>query len=309
MWSRAQLKERAKEALKANYWKIILVTLIASLIGGTSGNLKLNYSLDESDSDIFHVWEDIFEDDEPIMEFDDVILGWDENGALSDEEREYYEEYYNEYKDGNLTAVVKGLLQYSRMGIVAFVIGIALVVIVFGVLISAFVCAPIEVGTKRFFVKSLNETAEVREVLYAFDHSYLNIVKILFIRNLCLFGWSLLFVIPGIIKAYEYQMIPYLLAENPNLSKEQVFALSKQMMSGNKWAAFVLELSFIGWDILAGFTLGILNLFYVQPYKCLTYAALYEELSLINGRPASAGQAGSYTENYEYGPTNTWNDR
>ena len=308
MWSREQLKERAKEALKANYWKIILVTLIASLLGGTSGNLKLNYSLDESDSDIFHVWEDIFEDDEPIMEFDDVILGWDENGALSDEEREYYEEYYNEYKDGNLTAVVKGLLQYSRMGIVAFVIGIALVVIVFGVLISAFVCAPIEVGTKRFFVKSLNETAEVREVLYAFDHSYLNIVKILFIRNLCLFGWSLLCVIPGIIKAYEYQMIPYLLAENPNLSKEQVFALSKQMMSGNKWATFVLECTFIGWDILAGFTLGILNLFYVQPYKCLTYAALYEELSLINGRPASAGQAGSYTENYEYGSTNTWND-
>ena len=84
-------------------------------------------------------------------------------------------------------------------------------------------------------------------------------------------------------------MIPYLLAENPNLTKEQAFTLSRQMMTGNKWNAFVLEIiSFLGWEILAGFTFGILNVFYVEPYKNLTYAALYEELSLIHGRPAAA---------------------
>ena len=73
-------------------------------------------------------------------------------------------------------------------------------------------------------------------------------------------------------------MIPYLLAENPQMTKEQAFAESKQMMQGQKWRAFVLDLSFIGWDILSGMTLGILGIFYVQPYIEATHAALYERL-------------------------------
>ena len=54
-----------------------------------------------------------------------------------------------------------------------------------------------------------------------------------------------MFIIPGIIKAYEYSMIPYLLAENPNMSKQEAFAISKELMDGNKFNAFVLDLSFI----------------------------------------------------------------
>jgi len=86
-------------------------------------------------------------------------------------------------------------------------------------------------------------------------------------------------------------------------TQEQAFALSKQMMTGNKWNAFVLDLSFIGWDILSGCTLGILGIFYVEPYRNLTYAALYEELSLIHGRPAFA--TGSYAE-YTYQQANPY---
>ena len=114
-------------------------------------------------------------------------------------------------------------------------------------------------------------------------------------KDLKIFLWSLLLVIPGIVKAYEYMMVPYLLAENPNLTKEQAFTLSKQMMTGNKLDALILEMfSFLGWEILADFTMGILSVFYVEPYKNLTYAALYEELSLIHGRPATAMQQESY---------------
>lgn len=72
--------------------------------------------------------------------------------------------------------------------------------------------------------------------------------------------------------------MPYLLAENPSMPKEQAFALSKQMMDGQKWKAFVLDLSFIGWEILSGFTAGILGIFYVTPYRNMTHAALYESL-------------------------------
>ena len=91
-----------------------------------------------------------------------------------------------------------------------------------------------------------------------------------------------------------------MLAENPNLTKEQAFAQSKQMMNGQKWEAFVLDLSFIGWDLLSAMTLGILSIFYVEPYRNLTFAALYEELSLVHGRPAFSQQASRVGEYQGY---------
>lgn len=87
-----------------------------------------------------------------------------------------------------------------------------------------------------------------------------------------------MFVIPGIVKAYEYRMIPYILAENPQMSYKDAFAESKRMMTGNKWKAFVLDWSFILWDILAIFTCGILMIFYVRPYQELTNAEFYHAL-------------------------------
>ena len=371
MWSRAQLKEKAKMSLKANYWKVVLVTLIVFVIGGASTGIELDLSGNsESDPGILDSyledadWIDelndfltITDSNDPAFEFDDVFLvTGDENysdqyGSI-DNSDEYTEGYYDGYKgepketdvagdysdgyndgaldayyesvhmeggevsvEGDWTDILENTFDesvLSRIGVIAgVVVVIGLVAVVIGTVISVFVFSPLEVGTKRFFVKNLNEAAELKEVIFAFDHSYMNVVKILFIRSLCIFGWSLLFVIPGIVKAYEYMMIPYLLAENPELSKEQAFALSKQMMTGNKWNTFVLELSFIGWDILCTFTLGILNIFYVQPYKCLTYAALYEELSLINGRPAFAGQPNMEQYYYQTNPyaqtdTNTY---
>ena len=66
------------------------------------------------------------------------------------------------------------------------------------------------------------------------------------------------------------------------VSTEQAFAESKRMMQGQKWKAFVLDLSFIGWYILSGLTLGILAIFYVSPYVNATHAALYEALCYAN---------------------------
>ena len=70
----------------------------------------------------------------------------------------------------------------------------------------------------------------------------------------------------------------YLIAEDPTLTTKEALAKSKAMMQGHKWNAFVLQLSFLGWDILSGMTLGLLNVFYVAPYKMLTDAALYQKL-------------------------------
>ena len=248
MWSRAQLKERAKVALKRNYWKTVLVTLIVFLIGGATTDFGVT------------------------IEYEDLEAFF--AGTIS-----------NTYFLG-LTSV--------------FLVMVVILLFIGSILLSVFVFSPLEVGTIRFYIKSLNQPAELSEVSFGFDKNYKNVVKILFFRNLYIFGWSLLFIIPGIIKGYEYYMVPYLLAENPNLTKEEVFTLSKQMMTGQKFETFVLELSFFGWNLLSSFTWGLLGVFYVEPYRQLTYAALYEELSLIHGRPASAYGQSTYTNTYGY---------
>lgn len=121
----------------------------------------------------------------------------------------------------------------------------------------------------------------------------MNVVKIMFCRGLFTLLWSLLFIIPGIIKAYEYRMIPYLLAENPDMDMSEAFARSKEMMMGNKWEAFVLDLSFIGWYFLSAFTCGILSIFYVKPYVQLTNTELYVAL-------CTAPNTNNEQYNYQY---------
>ena len=73
-------------------------------------------------------------------------------------------------------------------------------------------------------------------------------------------------------------MIPYILAENPKIERKKAFKLSKEMMKGNKWKTFILDLSFLGWELLSIFTLGLLNIFYINPYKVATTVELYEIL-------------------------------
>ena len=123
-----------------------------------------------------------------------------------------------------------------------------------------------------------NMKKSLDNLMFAFRSHYKNVTKTMFMRDLYIFLWSLLFVVPGIIKTYEYRMVDYILSENPEMNYSEALALSSKMMKGNKWKAFVLDLSFIGWDILSSMTFGILDIFYVMPYKMSTNAALYEAI-------------------------------
>ena len=120
--------------------------------------------------------------------------------------------------------------------------------------------------------------AQVKEITYGFDHSYKNIVRVMFRMDLSIFLWTLLLIIPGVIKMYEYYMVPYILTENPNMEYKAAMQMSRDMMEGNKWKTFVLGLSFILWHILGTLTFGIVEVLYVQPYRNLTFAALYCQL-------------------------------
>ena len=150
---------------------------------------------------------------------------------------------------------------------------LAIVILTFELLVN-----PFEVGVNKFRLNALKDKGNVSDMGMGFDVSYKRNVKVLFFRDLYVMLWLLLFIIPGIVKIYEYRMIPYLLADNPNMSKQEAFRNSKAMMKGNKWRAFVLDLSFILWDILGVITFGIVSVLWVDPYKQLTDAALYNAL-------------------------------
>lgn len=158
------------------------------------------------------------------------------------------------------------------------IVGIIAFSALIGIAISIFLENPLLIGCYKFFINCKKDGENLNDIVMTFKNGYMNVVLTEFLRGLFTFLWSLLFVIPGIIKGYEYMLIPYLLADNPQMDRKEAFAKSKEMMDGNKWKAFVLDLSFFGWGLLSACTCGILYIFYVGPYIHLTKAELYHAL-------------------------------
>ena len=136
----------------------------------------------------------------------------------------------------------------------------------------------IEVGYAKFNLNLADKLEGAFENLFAYFSYWKTTAVARLLRSIYLLLWSLLFIIPGIIAALSYAMTNYILAENPQMSASEAINLSKQMMDGNKWRLFCLRLSFIGWDILCGFTLGI-GYLWLNPYKQAAEATFYREVS------------------------------
>ena len=154
--------------------------------------------------------------------------------------------------------------------------GITTVVILIVLVAKVFVGNLLNMGGYRFFI--LNQTAQpgIGTLLDGFRSGhYVNIVLAMFLRDLFTALWSLLLVVPGIVKHYEYLMVPYIIAENPAMDYKEAFQISKQMMDGEKMEAFIMDLSFLGWYLLSAVTCGLLAIFYVNPYVQASFAEMY----------------------------------
>ena len=154
--------------------------------------------------------------------------------------------------------------------------GITTVVILIVLVAKVFVGNLLKMGGYRFFI--LNQTAQpgIGTLLDGFRSGhYVNIVLTMFLRDLFTALWSLLLVVPGIVKHYEYLMVPYIIAENPAMDYKEAFQISKQMMDGEKMEAFIMDLSFLGWYLLSAVTCGLLAIFYVNPYVQASFAEMY----------------------------------
>ena len=151
------------------------------------------------------------------------------------------------------------------------------------ILVVVFLCwgilvAPvIQVGQARYLTENRSDTAQLGTIFSGFTRGYWNTVGVMFFMNLKVFLWTLLLIVPGIVKSYQYRFIPFLLAENPDLPADRAFEISTMMTDGEKWNIFVLDLSFVGWNLLGLLLLGIGALF-VDPYVKATEAELYAAL-------------------------------
>ena len=287
MWTRKQVKERGKKSFKKNYWKAIIVAILLSIVAGGAYNgfsggggaasqgFQQGYSKNGDGSYLIGETSDgadlTMDVDKDVNGNVNVTFDAKDKNGNSIEDANGKNEAVNVSLDEGESKGFWVVMALTFLVVMTTVTAIVL-------LLDAFIVNPIEMGCNKFFLRNLDEEAEISNVSYAFDHSYKNVVGVMFRRDIAIALWSMLFVIPGIIKSYEYRMIPYLLAEHPEMSWKDAFAESKEMMSGNKWKAFVLDLSFIGWHLLSILTLGLLSIFYVNPYKFATNAALYERL-------------------------------
>lgn len=222
MWTRAELKDRAKSVLRKYYWKMFAVSMVLLLIGGRDGGGGSSNS--RAEQDVVHV--------------------------LPEE----------------LAYVILKLM---------VIIGSVILILT---LLRIFIGYVLEVGCRKFFVRAAEDDCYMGYMgQYFKEGRYLGVVGTMFLRAIYLLLWTLLLIIPGIIKSYAYRMVPYILSDNPNIGANRAIQLSNEMTKGEKWEMFVLDLSFIGWYLLGLLALGI-GVLFVMPYEDATKAQLYLHL-------------------------------
>lgn len=286
--NRKLLKDNAKIALKQNFWLVMLVVLVAQFMGisdagaYSSGGYSGGYSGGSSSYD-----DEEFDFEEWL---DDIKDSYEDDISLNDSGVRTMT-----YENTTAKAMPLSSVENIASAVAAFSIGIILLICMVAILISCaisiFFTYPVQVGYRRFFMLNRSNRGKFSDLFSSFCPKYLNIVKGMFTTNLIIFAWTLLFIIPGIIKSYQYFFVPFILSENPNMSGERAREISTKMTDGYKFEIFVLGLSFLGWSILAALIsipaglltccfLGIGAYLIYTPlagYMGATYAELYEE--------------------------------
>lgn len=248
MFDRKLLKSNAKQSLKRFYGLALVAMLIVGVITSV-GNTFTSNSVDATELSQTAT--------EYIMSQDDA--DYDE---LMAEMQEFQDDLVTQAKP-----TWKSILE-----------------IAFNVLVANILV----IGTSRFFLRAREYPASLAELFHGYKSNFGTNVLTMFLRSLYVTLWSLLLIVPGIIKNYEYSMIPYILAENPNISQKDAFKLSKAMTKGHKGDLFVMDLSFIGWYLLGVVCCCGVGIFFLEPYVNATWAEAY---TFLKARAIESGAA------------------
>lgn len=145
-------------------------------------------------------------------------------------------------------------------------------------IMSIFILMPLTVGLYIAFLNNARENIVKNKSLYVFftNGRYWGTVGLTFVESIFIGLWTLLFIIPGIIKTFSYSQAYYIWKDNPNISILDCITASRRAMKGNKWALFCVYFSFIGWYLLGIISFGI-GFIWIIPYVTSTSVAFYED--------------------------------
>lgn len=250
MFDRGYLKEQSKQRMRGFRGNAIAVVLLTMLLGTLfEGGFDFNFNTDSE--------------------------------TTSESTGESISEFIGELAtfDGSAAEEIEELLPYLAIGF-AVVGAVLIVALIIAIAYSIFVAGVIDVGCRGWFMRYWRgEYPSVGE-LFAGFRIYLPAMKTMLLVNVYTILWSLLFIIPGIVKGFAYSMTPYIIYENPNLTADTAITLSRKLTDGAKGDLFVFGLSYFGWMLLNVFTLGILGIVYIYPYQCTAHAAIYDSLKI-----------------------------
>lgn len=181
------------------------------------------------------------------------------------------------FADQTVFSTTGGFSPELQRLLVGGAIAVGIVSIIFAVLyfiLGSFVA----VGYSKFNLDLIDHKDVQIGTMFSYISYWKTTALASLLETLYVILWSLLFIIPGIMASYSYAMKNYILADHPELTANEAIARSKEMMRGNRFRLFCLDFSFIGWNILCIFTLGIGNL-WLNPYTQASHAAFYREVS------------------------------
>lgn len=280
--NRKLLKKEAKNNIKHHYFRNVIVVFICSLLLTGGFNYTTNIlEVDTTNEKVNEILNNTKITNSEIIE-ELLEKGAKEKNTLEGKiEEKYYDgvisTIFNEVtKSGSLTF---GILNGLNKLIFEEKIGVAILIIASNLIIFIFTTVFIdvlEIGKNRYFLESRRyKDTKIEKILFPYKvKRTLHTAYILFMKNVYQVLWA--FTIVGIfIKHYEYSMIPYILAENPSISKKDAFKLSKELTNNNKWNLFKLDISLIGWSILKTFTFNLSGIFYSDVYIEAIYAENY----------------------------------
>ena len=291
MWQRKDVKKNAFRTMKKNYWRILGISLlIAFIVGG----MKVDSHLDRA---VVHFAGDTMGGRLYATTNSDVINDWvfsTGSVVVEDGEAEVLTFFGNRYtpKKGVLAKVYNRVTEDRSVfyGILNSINNMAFkdrfgqgMIILAGVVLMAFfyvlIVNVLLVGQCRFVMENrCYPDSRFGRLMFPWRvRRWRRVSFVMFKKSVFQFLWDLT-IIGGFIKNYSYKMIPYILAENPDIDHKSAFLLSRQMMNGNKFRTFLLDLSLIGWRLLNVLTLGLLRWLFINPYVDMIYGELYYRL-------------------------------
>lgn len=306
---RKSLKKQGRQSLKKHYVMFVAACLIAAFLGSEFVS-SLDFSSAQKREENIQQFENNLHGDfsgtttEKVSKatWEDVLRTIAENNTEAGREMTHQirEDAIRDAEDGNpifgrTRGVLSGIVNQLSSGsiIVTIVAAIAsltgsknlgvLILIVLGALGAFafwfFVTNVFQAVVRRIFLEGMiyDRVTPQRFVFFFRIKKWTKAAWIMFVKYVFYSLWSLTVV--GIaVKRYSYYLVPYIAAENPDMTARQAVTLSRKMMNGHKWECFVFELTFVGWQILGIFTMGLFNIFYTNPYKTAVFTRYYAKL-------------------------------